>query len=70
MQPEVLQIVPMLPRVEEALAAAYQVHRYWEADRRKLLAEVGPRIRAVATDGHHGVPPEVHAALPALVFCL
>jgi lactate dehydrogenase-like 2-hydroxyacid dehydrogenase len=67
MKPEVLQIAPMLPRVETALERAYRVHRYWEAtDRAVLLAEVGPRVRAVATDGHHGVAAEVMAALPAL----
>jgi lactate dehydrogenase-like 2-hydroxyacid dehydrogenase len=67
MKPEILQIRPMLPRVEAALAEAYRVHRYWEAaDRAVLLAEVGPRVRAVATDGHAGVPPEVLDALPAL----
>ena len=31
-----------------------------------LLAEIGPRLRAVATDGHFGVPPEVLAAAPGL----
>ena len=67
MKPEVLQITPMLPRVEAALEAAYTVHRYWEAqDRAVLLAEVGPRIRAVATDGHAGIAPAIFAALPAL----
>lgn len=67
MKPEVLQIAPMLPHVEAALGAAYLVHRYWEAaDRPKLLAEVGPRVRAVATDGHFGIAPEIMAALPGL----
>ena len=67
MKPEVLQISPMLPSVEAALNAAYRVHRYWEAaDRAALLAEIGPGLRAVATDGHHGVPAEVMAAAPGL----
>jgi len=66
-KPEVLQITPMLPRVEAALEAAYTVHRFWEAeDRAVLLAEVGPRIRAVATDGHAGIAPAIFGALPAL----
>jgi lactate dehydrogenase-like 2-hydroxyacid dehydrogenase len=64
--PEILQIAPMPHRVQEALAAAYPVHRLWNSDRAALLADAGPRIRAVATDGHHGVPPDVMAALPAL----
>jgi lactate dehydrogenase-like 2-hydroxyacid dehydrogenase len=67
MKPEVLQIAPMLPRVEAALEEAYVVHRWWEAaDRAGLLAAAGPHIRAVATDGHWGIAPEIMAALPAL----
>ena len=67
MKPEILQIVPMLPGVEAALNDAYRVHRYWEAaDRAVLLAEVGEGVRAVATDGHAGVPAEVMAACPNL----
>jgi lactate dehydrogenase-like 2-hydroxyacid dehydrogenase len=66
-KPEILQIAPMLPRVEAALNDAYLVHRYWAAaDRKALLHDVGPRIRGVATDGHYGIAPEIMAALPAL----
>jgi lactate dehydrogenase-like 2-hydroxyacid dehydrogenase len=66
-KPKILQIAPMLPRVEAALGDAYEVHRYWDAaDRPALLAAHGAAIRAVATDGHHGVPPDAMAALPAL----
>jgi lactate dehydrogenase-like 2-hydroxyacid dehydrogenase len=66
-KPEILQLVPMLPQVEAALAEAYTVHRLWEAtDPQALLAANGSAVRAVATDGHHGVPPEVLSALPAL----
>lgn len=65
--PEILQIAPMSPAIEAAFAAAYRVHRWWEVpDRTALLAEAGPRIRAVATDGHFGVPPQAFAGLPAL----
>lgn len=67
MKPEILQIIPMPPNVEAALAEAYVVHRYWEApDRAALLAEAGPRIRGVATDGHYGIAPGIMAALPKL----
>ena len=67
MKPEILQIAPMLPSVEAALEEAYAVHRYWQAgDRKTLLAEVGPRVRGVATDGHYGIAPEIMAALPNL----
>jgi len=67
MKPEILQIAAMLPSVEAALGEAYRVHRYWEApDRAALLAEVGAGVRAIATDGHYGVPAEVMAACPQL----
>ncbi|MEM8741633.1 MAG: 2-hydroxyacid dehydrogenase [Pseudomonadota bacterium] len=65
--PEILQISPMLPSVEQALVQAYTVHRLWEAaDRAAVLAQIGPRIRAVATDGHWGVPADVAEACPGL----
>lgn len=67
MKPEVLQIGPMMAHVETALAEAYTVHRYWEAnDPAALLAEVGPRVRGVATDGGRGCPREVIEKLPKL----
>lgn len=67
MKPEILQIAPESARVEAVLGSAYVVHRYREAaDPAALLAEVGGRIRAVTTDGHYGIAPEVLAALPAL----
>ena len=67
MPPHILQIAPMMPHVEAALAKAGTVHRYWEAeDKGALLAETGTRIRAVATDGGSGLPPGVLDALPAL----
>ncbi|MEM0944310.1 MAG: 2-hydroxyacid dehydrogenase [Pseudomonadota bacterium] len=67
MKPDVLMIGPMLATAMAALEEAYTIHRYWEAeDRSALLAEVGPRIRAIATDGHFGCPPEVMAACPGI----
>lgn len=64
---EILMIGPMPPSVMEELERAHTVHRYWEADdRAALLARVGPRIGAVATDGHLGCPPEVMATAPEL----
>lgn len=66
-KPEILQIAPMLPEVEAALTEAYRVHRIWEVpDRAALLAEAGPRVRGVATNGHAGLEPDILAALPAL----
>lgn len=67
MTAEILQMGPMPERLEAALAKAYTVHRYWQTpDRAALLAEAGPRIRAVATGGDRGCPAEVMDALPAL----
>lgn len=66
-KPDIIQIAPQPDAVEAALNEAYRVHRLWEApDQAALLAEVGPRVRAVVTNGHHGIAAEVMAALPAL----
>ncbi len=67
MTAEILMLGRMLPSVMEALDAAYTVHRLWEApDRAAMLADVGPRIRGVATDGHLGLPGDVMEACPGL----
>ncbi|MBL8669065.1 MAG: 2-hydroxyacid dehydrogenase [Alphaproteobacteria bacterium] len=64
---ELLQIGPLMPRLMEALAKSYRVHRLWEAaDKDKLLREIGPSVRAIATDGHRGASSAVMAALPKL----
>lgn len=69
MSDEILMLGPMLPAVMEALDARHRVHRLWEAeDRGALLAEVGPRVRAVATDGHLGCPLDVMDACPELAI--
>jgi lactate dehydrogenase-like 2-hydroxyacid dehydrogenase len=66
-KPEILQIAPMQANVEAGLADGYIVHRWWDApDRAALLAEVGPRLRGVATDGHFGIPKQVLDAAPKL----
>jgi len=63
---EILALAPMLMACMPALEDAYTVHRVFEiadgAESAALLAEVGPRIRAIATDGHAGVNPRVMAA--------
>jgi lactate dehydrogenase-like 2-hydroxyacid dehydrogenase len=67
LKPEILQISPMLASVETALNEAYTVHRYWAAaDKAMLLKEACERIRAVATNGHSGCPPEIRDNLPKL----
>ncbi|MBF9234715.1 2-hydroxyacid dehydrogenase [Microvirga alba] len=47
---DILMTGPMLPSVIESLDQAFVLHRLWEqADRAAYLAEIGPRIRGLAT---------------------
>ena len=67
MKPEILMMGPMMPHVEAALDAAYTVHRLYKTDDKDgLLAEAGPRIRGIATDGGLGASADLMARLPAL----
>ena len=67
MKAELLIMAPMMSRVMETLASDYVAHRLWEApEPATLLAELGPRIRAIATTGGRGAEAKVIAALPAL----
>ncbi len=67
MKPEFLQIGLMMPHVEAALIDSFVVHRCWEAADTDVLFEYTcPCVRAVATDGHAGLFPEILAVLPAL----
>ncbi|MEM8555723.1 MAG: 2-hydroxyacid dehydrogenase [Pseudomonadota bacterium] len=67
MKPIVIQMGPMMAHVEAALTEAYDVHRIWEAkDRAGVLSDIGPNVRAVATNGHDGCPPDVFDACPGL----
>jgi D-3-phosphoglycerate dehydrogenase len=51
----------------EELDRAYQVHRLWEAkDRDQLLQDIGPTVRAVATNGSLGASSRLINALPSL----
>ncbi|KAA0682235.1 2-hydroxyacid dehydrogenase [Roseomonas genomospecies 6] len=67
MKPEILLVEPMMPYIEAALDAGYTVHRLAAApDRDRLVAEVGPRVRAVVTGGGTGVGNAVMDACPNL----
>ncbi|MFO1057088.1 MAG: 2-hydroxyacid dehydrogenase [Dongiaceae bacterium] len=67
MKPELLILAPMMARVLETLERDYQAHRLWTApDKAALLAEIGPRIRAIATTGGRGAEAALIAQLPAL----
>lgn len=65
MKPEILMPGPMLQSCMDALADACVVHRLWEApDPAAMLAEVAPRVRAIATA--KGCDAGLIAALPKL----
>lgn len=67
MKPEILMIEPLTPEAEAELDANYRVHRLFQAaDPAKMVAEIGPRVRAVVTGGAHGISNAVFDALPAL----
>jgi lactate dehydrogenase-like 2-hydroxyacid dehydrogenase len=67
MSPEVLQLCPLMPALEKALAERFTVHRFFElADADAFLAENASRLRGVVTGGHIGIPAELAARLPAL----
>lgn len=67
MKPDVLLMSRMMDTTEAALDTAYTVHRlYQAADRDAFLAEVGPKIRGIATGGMMGASTAVINALPAL----
>lgn len=56
--------------VEDGLAAAFTLHRAWEApDRNALLARIGPSIRGIACTGGHGpIGAALFDRLPALAI--
>ena len=67
MKPEILLVQGMMPPIEAALDATYQVHRLFQApDRAAFLAQVGGDIRGVVTGGGTGADAELMGALPKL----
>ncbi|WP_332682492.1 2-hydroxyacid dehydrogenase [Bosea sp. (in: a-proteobacteria)] len=67
MQPEILQIGPLLPETMHALEETYRVHRYDLApDKDALLREIAPRVTAIATRGDYALRGETMARLPLL----
>ncbi|WP_267554217.1 2-hydroxyacid dehydrogenase [Rhizobium rhizogenes] len=66
-KPPVLQVGPYPQWDQEPLDAAFQVHRYFEAiDKAKMLAEIGPSIKAIATRGELGANRAMIEACPNL----
>lgn len=67
MRPEILLIEPMMAPIEASLDENYHVHRLFEAqDRTAFLADIAPRIRAIATGGATGASNDLVDGLPAL----
>ncbi|WP_207458914.1 2-hydroxyacid dehydrogenase [Azospirillum sp. SYSU D00513] len=67
MKTEIILVEPMMSAIEAALDEAYTVHRLAQApDCAALLAEVGPRVRAIVTGGGTGASRELVEALPNL----
>jgi hydroxypyruvate reductase len=67
MNPEVLSVAPMTAPVMMRLENQFQVHRFWEADDQEaFLKEIGPRVRALATNGALGASAALIDALPRL----
>lgn len=66
-KPHILQAGPYPVWDQEPLDAAFHMHRLFEAgDRAAFLAEVGPRVRGIATRGELGANAEMIAACPNL----
>jgi lactate dehydrogenase-like 2-hydroxyacid dehydrogenase len=66
-KPHVLQVGPYPEWDQGPLDAAFHMHRYFEAaDKTAFLAEVGPKVRAIATRGELGANAAMIAACPQL----
>jgi lactate dehydrogenase-like 2-hydroxyacid dehydrogenase len=65
-KPHVLSMGEMMAAVDEALAAHFEVHRTTEHPISAIVAEHGPRIRAIATRGRERTTAALVAQLPAL----
>ncbi len=66
-KPEIIQMGSYPDWDQKPLDEAFVMHRYFEAaDKAAFLAEVGPRVRGMATRGELGASAEVIAACPKL----
>ncbi len=66
-KPDVLELLDVHAGTTARLDADYQLHKLWEAgDQDALLAEVGPSVRAVVTNGIAGIKGEMIERLPKL----
>ena len=68
-KPDVLMMGPMAPMIIDGVDKNFTLHRLWEApDQGKLIAELGPRLRAIAAGGpvHDRVDGQLMAKFPKL----
>ena len=66
-KPDVLALLDVHPGTTARLDADYRLHKFWEAgDQEAMLAEIGPSVRAVVTNGIAGITGEMIERLPAL----
>lgn len=66
-KPEVLQMGAYPDQDQRPLDEAFVIHRYFEAaDKTAFLAEVGPRVRGIASRGDLGANAAIIAACPKL----
>ena len=66
-KPQVLQLGPYPDWDQGPLDQAFEIHRYFEAaDKAAFMAQVGPRIQAIATKGELGAKADMIAACPNL----
>ena len=51
-KPDVLQMMPITPNVQAQAEEAFALHKLWEAaNAEAFVAEVGPQVRGVLTNG-------------------
>ncbi len=66
-KPDVLQVGPYPDWDQTPLEAAFIMHPLWEvADKDAYLAQIGPKVRAIATRGDLGASEAMIAACPQL----
>ncbi len=66
-KPHVLQVGPYPDWDQGPLEQAFAIHRYFDApDKAAFLAEVGPKVQAIATKGELGASAAIMAACPNL----
>ena len=66
-KPAVLQLMPITPNIQAQVDDAFAPHKLWQAaDADAFIAEVGPEVRAIFTNGIIGAGKGLIEALPML----